>query len=386
MDLGTGRARRLASDDGGDDAAIIAWLHPHVRGGGTQRSGIPEALALFLFAYFGVWTAFALLAFAGDMQLHRLVDAWAWLGAHSQYVLAGTLGFAAVYQLTPLKDACLKACRHPGMYLARHYQRGAANGLRIGLGHALFCLGCCWALMLVMFAAGVAHLAWMGVLGAGDARGERLPATAIASWCQSDSRSERSPLSPHSPRTRYQDCSGPDEQRTSAEDLTIKSTPRQRVGITPAREDAEKAFLDAAERLLVSVGYAGITTRKLAEEAGLNHGLVHYYFGSMQELLLAGARALTPTGSSPAKKRCMLAPGPFIEKWRTAMRYLDEDEGSGYAKIWFELQAMGWNDPEMRKRVVNVDRAWTQGHHRGARQSDGRNTASIAASFRSTPS
>jgi predicted metal-binding membrane protein len=125
----------------------------------------PKALALFLAAYFGVWTAFALLAFAGDMQLHRLVDAWAWLGAHSQYVLAGTLGFAAVYQLTPLKDACLKACRHPGMYLARHYQRGVANGWRIGLGHALFCLGCCWALMLVMFAAGVAHLAWMGVLG-----------------------------------------------------------------------------------------------------------------------------------------------------------------------------------------------------------------------------
>jgi predicted metal-binding membrane protein len=125
----------------------------------------PIALGLFLMAYFGVWTGFALVAFGGDMQLHRLVDAWPWLAAHSQIVLAGTLGFAAVYQLTPLKDACLKACRHPGMYLARHYQRGAANGLRIGFGHALFCLGCCWALMLVMFAAGVAHLAWMGVLG-----------------------------------------------------------------------------------------------------------------------------------------------------------------------------------------------------------------------------
>jgi predicted metal-binding membrane protein len=123
------------------------------------------ALALFLIAYFAVWTTFALVAFAGDMGLHALVDASPWLAAHSQVVLAGTLGFAALYQLTPLKDACLKACRHPGMYLARHYQRGAANGLRIGLGHALFCLGCCWALMLVMFAAGVAHLAWMGVLG-----------------------------------------------------------------------------------------------------------------------------------------------------------------------------------------------------------------------------
>jgi predicted metal-binding membrane protein len=58
----------------------------------------------------------------------------------------------------------LKACRHPGSYLMRHYRRGALSGLRLGFGHALYCLGCCWALMLVMFAAGVAHLAWMGVL------------------------------------------------------------------------------------------------------------------------------------------------------------------------------------------------------------------------------
>ena len=77
---------------------------------------------------------------------------------------AATLAFAAVYQFTPLKDACLKACRHPGIYLMHNYRRGPLNGLRIGFGHALYCLGCCWALMLVMFAAGVAHLAWMGAL------------------------------------------------------------------------------------------------------------------------------------------------------------------------------------------------------------------------------
>lgn len=124
----------------------------------------PRALALFLIAYFGVWTAFALAAFAGDMQLHRGVDAWPWLAAHPQLIVATTLGLAAIYQLTPLKDACLKACRHPGLYLMSHYQRGAWNGMRLGLGHAAFCIGCCWALMLVMFAAGVAHLAWMGVL------------------------------------------------------------------------------------------------------------------------------------------------------------------------------------------------------------------------------
>jgi predicted metal-binding membrane protein len=124
----------------------------------------PLALVLFLGAYFAVWTAFALAAFTGDMQLHRTVDAWPWLAKHATLIPAATLALAALYQFTPLKDACLRACRHPAIYLVRHYRRGALNGFRIGFGHALYCLGCCWALMLVMFAAGVAHLAWMGVL------------------------------------------------------------------------------------------------------------------------------------------------------------------------------------------------------------------------------
>ena len=134
------------------------------RAAASNAPEFPRALALFLTAYFGVWTAFALAAFTGDMQVHRLVETWPWLASHPQIIAAGTLALAAIYQLTPLKDACLKACRHPGLYLVSHYRRGALNGLRLGLGHALFCLGCCWALMLVMFAAGVAHLAWMGVL------------------------------------------------------------------------------------------------------------------------------------------------------------------------------------------------------------------------------
>jgi predicted metal-binding membrane protein len=121
-------------------------------------------MVLFLGAYFAVWSIFALFAFFGDAGLHRLVAAWPWLAAHARVIPATTFGLAAVYQLTPLKDACLRACRHPGAYLLRFYRSGAIGGLRLGLGHALFCLGCCWALMLVMFAAGVAHLYWMALL------------------------------------------------------------------------------------------------------------------------------------------------------------------------------------------------------------------------------
>jgi AcrR family transcriptional regulator len=123
-----------------------------------------------------------------------------------------------------------------------------------------------------------------------------------------------------------------------------------------ARQNTEDAFLDAAERLLVSVGHAGITTRGLAEEAGANHGLVHYYFGSMENLL---ARVLERfTDRIIERQRMMYAARdvPFIEKWRTAMRYLDADRE--YQKVWFELQALAWNRPELRERVSRVDDEW----------------------------
>ncbi len=152
----------------------------------ARAPDFPLALCAFVGAYLLVWTGFALVAFAGDMQVHRLVDAWPWLSAHATLIPAATLALAAIYQFTPLKDACLKACRHPGLYLMSRYRRGALNGFRIGFGHALFCVGCCWALMLVMFAAGVAHLAWMGVLAAlmfvekATPAGERIVAPAGA--------------------------------------------------------------------------------------------------------------------------------------------------------------------------------------------------------------
>jgi len=122
-----------------------------------------------------------------------------------------------------------------------------------------------------------------------------------------------------------------------------------------ARLAAEDALLDAAERLLVDVGYSGITTRRLADEAGVNHGLVHYYFGSIENLL---ARVLERfTDSLIARQRAMYAADvPFIEKWRTAMRYLDEDRP--YQKIWYELQALAWNRPELRERVDHVNDEW----------------------------
>lgn len=123
-----------------------------------------------------------------------------------------------------------------------------------------------------------------------------------------------------------------------------------------ARSAAEEALLDAAEGLLVDVGHAGITTRALAEEAGVNHGLVHYYFGSNENLL---ARALERfTDRLIARQREMYSSDePFVEKWRTAMRYL-VSEDLRYEKIWLELQALAWNDPELKSRLARVNDEW----------------------------
>jgi AcrR family transcriptional regulator len=124
---------------------------------------------------------------------------------------------------------------------------------------------------------------------------------------------------------------------------------------TAPRAAVEEGFLDAAERLLVEVGPSGITARRLAEEAGMNHGLVHYYFGSMENLLVRVLERFTER--LVERQREMYAQDlPFVEKWRQAMRYLEEDRP--YQKIWLELTALSWNDPGLRARIARVDEQW----------------------------
>jgi AcrR family transcriptional regulator len=122
------------------------------------------------------------------------------------------------------------------------------------------------------------------------------------------------------------------------------------------RRETEEAFLDAAERLLIDDGHAGITTRRLAQEAKANHGLVHYYFGSMENLLVRVLERFTER--LVARQRAMYADQevPFLDKWRTAMRYLEADRP--YQKVWYELQALTWNRPELRERVAHVNAEW----------------------------
>jgi AcrR family transcriptional regulator len=125
----------------------------------------------------------------------------------------------------------------------------------------------------------------------------------------------------------------------------------------PSRSSTAEVFLDAAERLLVEVGHAGITTRRLAAEAGANQGLVHYYFGSMDELFVQVLERFTER--LIARQREMYgADAPFIEKWRMAWRYQQADLDAGYSKIWMELQALSWNRPDLRPVLERVNAKW----------------------------
>ena len=113
---------------------------------------------MFVAGYLVAWTVYGLAAYGA----YRLIG---WQGA-GRYAVAGALAVAGVYQLTPLKDACLRRCRGPLGYLVRGWREGRTGALRMGAEHGLFCIGCCWALMLALFALGVMSLFWTALVAA----------------------------------------------------------------------------------------------------------------------------------------------------------------------------------------------------------------------------
>ena len=108
------------------------------------------------------------VAKAGDLGIHRTVDHVGWLHAHEWVIAASTFAFAGLYQFTSLKYRCLEKCRSPVTFVMQHWhgRRERLQALVLGVHHGLFCLGCCWSLMLLMFAVGVGNLGWMLVLAA----------------------------------------------------------------------------------------------------------------------------------------------------------------------------------------------------------------------------
>ena len=157
----------------------------------AAREGAPVASAhVFTLGYVAVWTGFSLMATAAQWQLDRFALLSPMMVSNSPALGAALLVAAGVYQLLPIKNQCLKRCRGPIQFIADHWKPGAVVAFRMGLEHGVFCLGCCWVLMLLLFVGVVMNLVWIATIAVfvllekvvplGDIGGRILGVTMIA--------------------------------------------------------------------------------------------------------------------------------------------------------------------------------------------------------------
>lgn len=142
---------------------LIALFQRMVSG----RSERAWLVTLLIAGYLGIWMATGVAIHLGDLVVHEAAEQVPWLDANNWVIGAATLVLAGAYQFTPLKYHCLDKCRSPMSFLAGHWtgHHEFRQAFRLGLDHGLFCVGCCWSLMLLMFAVGAGNIGWMLVLG-----------------------------------------------------------------------------------------------------------------------------------------------------------------------------------------------------------------------------
>ena len=138
---------------------ILMFATIHRRRRVEGRPAVPTAI--FVLAYLVVWTAFSVVAALAQAGLHAAALLSPAMAATSPLLSGGLLVAAGVFQLTPLKRACLANCRSPLAFILSGWREGRAGAFVLGLRHGLYCLGCCWALMALLFVAGVMNLLWV---------------------------------------------------------------------------------------------------------------------------------------------------------------------------------------------------------------------------------
>jgi predicted metal-binding membrane protein len=145
-------------------AAPVILLLASISRRRTAQAAPYPATGLFAVAYLVIWAAFSIVATSAQWALQQenlLSPAM----ASSSASLVGTLFvFAGVYQLTPLKQACLRRCRSPLDFVTDYWRPGPFGAFRMGFRHGLFCLGCCWAMMTLLFAGGLMNVLWIAAL------------------------------------------------------------------------------------------------------------------------------------------------------------------------------------------------------------------------------
>jgi predicted metal-binding membrane protein len=161
-------------------AAPMVLLHAKVA---SARKGTRDFVPTWVFVagYLAVWTLVGLAAFGLYRAIVSPGSAYLAWDRAGPYVAGGALIAAGLYELTPLKDVCLRHCRSPLHFVLGSWRRGWFGAFRMGVEHGAYCVGCCWGLMLALFALGVMSLFWMAVVAAVILaekvvpRGRRLP-------------------------------------------------------------------------------------------------------------------------------------------------------------------------------------------------------------------
>ncbi len=134
--------------------------------GARNQAGASVSVLLFGLGYLTVWTGFSAAATVAQWGLHHAAMLSPAMAASSPRLTGAVLITAGAYQLTPWKYACLRHCRSPLGFLMGHWRDGRLGAFNMGMSHGVYCLGCCWALMCVLFAVGVMNLVWVAVLTA----------------------------------------------------------------------------------------------------------------------------------------------------------------------------------------------------------------------------
>jgi len=147
---------------------LYARVHRHALAqGSVQDRGRIAPTGAFAAGYLLMWMGFSVAAAASHWGLENAgAISVMTMGSRSRWLSGAVLIAAGLYQLSPLKSACLSHCRAPAAFLSRHWRPGALGALRLGAMHGAFCVGCCWMLMALLFVGGAMNLVWVAALAA----------------------------------------------------------------------------------------------------------------------------------------------------------------------------------------------------------------------------
>jgi predicted metal-binding membrane protein len=159
---------------------VVAYDLIHRRRRELGRYAPPGCTGVFVAGYLLTWTVFGVAAYGLYAAVATLFPSFFGQEQGGRYLAAGVVLVAAAYQLTPAKNVSLMKCRTPMDFVLRHMRHGYRGALRMGMEHGAWCVACCWALMVALFALGVMSVGWMAVIGAFIAAEKMLPWKRLA--------------------------------------------------------------------------------------------------------------------------------------------------------------------------------------------------------------